>query len=400
MKLSEELKGKKKVIEHLKRQNDELNIYKGGYEKGIKQIRKDMLVLKFVNKTKTKIIRKYVEQLQGAHKFTDVADLRPQLQLYVHNQFHHTNPLHQDYIYMKNQLKSFSESEHLVNTADLVDFFLKHYAQKSRELAAESKKKDEQIKNLKTKQNLIAQTIDKHRANISNLPGLINTVIEEFLREQNPQLNRESSRLTQKNSKSSRARAIRDTFLTEGATEQEIEEERFFIFDFTTEFYGQLDEAKRREFIHRLMSNKLLLFGFREFLLRKLNPLIGGGREISSESRAVMNQNTSLNAGGPNDSRSVNSNRQRQWRTKINNENLDRSSRSQNKPELLKVTGNELDESRRVKSSKNTLDAKEKRGEASEQEVTMNVLGKRKILRYILKKSDPSNIEASHISFG
>ena len=83
LKLSNDSKHKAKIIENLKRKNEELITYKKGYEKSLKEIKKDMLVLKFVNKTKSQLIRKYSNKVRNAQKIFDCTDLREPLGLFL-----------------------------------------------------------------------------------------------------------------------------------------------------------------------------------------------------------------------------------------------------------------------------------------------------------------------------
>ena len=96
------MKSKDKTIEKLKSDLDEMNIYKRGYEKGIKETKKDLLILRFVNKTKTSLLRKYAEKLQDANKFVDATDLRPMLKMYLTNGIGRHSELPMDSIYLKN----------------------------------------------------------------------------------------------------------------------------------------------------------------------------------------------------------------------------------------------------------------------------------------------------------
>lgn len=284
MTLSADLKAANKTNAELRSKLDEMLIYKRGYEKGVKQIKKDVLVLRFVNKTKTKLLRKYAEKLEGANKFVDVADLRPQLKHYLEQGFGKRGDLPSDGMYLKTQLKTLSEQPFLINTADLNEFYLKILCGRERERLHDMRLKEDYIKKLQTKQNSLIGTMEKHRRNITTLPGLLNAIIEDFMVQTDNEKSQELS-LNRRLSRPASTTKGPDVFLTGANIENDIAEEKFFINDFTTDLYGKLDDEQRKDLVFRLMSNKLILFGFREFLLRKLDPVDTLGPENSRMNR-------------------------------------------------------------------------------------------------------------------
>ena len=256
-------------IDSLKSQLEEMHVYKRGYEKGIKTIKKDLLVLKFVNKTKTNLLRKYTEKLQDANKFIDAADLRPQLSLYLNNVFGKTSEAPNDSIYLKNQLRLLAEQPNLLNTTELCEFFVKTLRRRDKEHLHELKKKDEVVRQLQTRLGALGRSVEQHRANVSNMPGLINAIMEDFIL----QTDKEQSQERSINRGISRPTSTQtDVLITANAQRELSPEERFFVADFSTEVYGRMEDEQKREFIFTLMNNKAVLFAFREFLLLKLDP--------------------------------------------------------------------------------------------------------------------------------
>lgn len=269
IKLSNEVKKKSMQIDSLKSQLEEMHVYKRGYEKGIKTIKKDLLVLKFVNKTKTNLLRKYTEKLQDANKFIDAADLRPQLTLYLNNAFGKVSDAPSDSIYLKNQLRLLAEQPNLLNTADICEFFVKTLRRRDREYQHELKKKDEAVKLLQTRLGALGRSVEQHRANVSNMPGLLNAIMEDFIL----QTDKEQSQERSINRGVSRPASTQTEVLITAHAQHELSpEERFFVADFSTEVYSRMDDEQKREFIFTLMNNKAILFAFREFLLLKLDP--------------------------------------------------------------------------------------------------------------------------------
>jgi hypothetical protein len=292
--LSSDLKSANKTIIDLRSKLDEMLIYKRGYEKGVKQIKKDVLVLRFVNKTKTKLLRKYAEKLEGANKFIDVADLRPQLKHYLEQGFGKRGELPNDGMYIKTQLKTLADQPILINTGDLNEFYLKILCGREKERLQDIRLKEDYIKKLQFKQTNLIGTLEKHRRNITTLPGLLNAIIEDFMVQNDNEKSQEMS-LNRRLSRPASTNRGPDLFLTGANVETELAEEKYFINDFTTELYGRLDDEQRKELIFRLMSNKLILFGFREFLLRKLDPVDILNPEYSrmNRLRAVATQSIS-----------------------------------------------------------------------------------------------------------
>jgi hypothetical protein len=123
--LSNLVKNKTRIIENLKFKNEELVSYKNGYEMGIKQIKRDMLVLKFINKTKTNLLRKYTLKMKDVGKFFDHTDLRKPILEYLNSHPVSFNALHTENLYIKNQLKQLTDAPKAITTAHTIEFFLK-----------------------------------------------------------------------------------------------------------------------------------------------------------------------------------------------------------------------------------------------------------------------------------
>jgi hypothetical protein len=84
-----------------------------------------MLVLKFINKTKTKLLRTYAAREKDIGKFVDCTDLRRPIQEHLSKNPVSLNGLHTDNLYLKNQLKQLTLSDRPVNCSETVEFFLK-----------------------------------------------------------------------------------------------------------------------------------------------------------------------------------------------------------------------------------------------------------------------------------
>lgn len=267
-----------------------MKVYKRGYEKAMKEIKKDLLVLKFVNKTKTNLLRKYADKMEHANKIIDAADLRPPLKLYLHNSFGKSTQLPSDSIYLRNQLKSIADQSSPLTTSDLSDFFLKVIYYREQEKHHEVKKLEEQVKKLQARHTSLAATMEKHRSNFNSMPVLINSIIEEFLVQNEKD---KSQELSINRSLSERSSRSKDVFLTAGLQEEKKTAD-FFIHDFTTELYAQMDDEQRKDLLLRILGNKMLLFFFREFLLSKLDPTDTGiGPHLIRGARPRLN-NTRL----------------------------------------------------------------------------------------------------------
>lgn len=417
------MKERDKTISKLKLEIDELNVYKNGYEKGVKEIKKDLLVLKFVNKTKTSLLRKYAERLEGANKYIDAADLRPQLKLYIQNSYSRTSESPSDAIYLRNQLKMICEQESLVNTADLCDFFVQVLVQRDREKANEIKRRDELIKKLHSKQTDLTNNLEKHRTNVSNLPALINSIMEDYLiqldrdKSQEQSINRTNGGTSRGESSTNKGRKKRGTeeqTLITAHMQEDVDEMKWFVNDFTTELYGQLDDDQRKEMIQKLISNKLLIFSFREFLVSRLEGRdleevlgVGGGKRkrLLAESRSERS----------NTLQEERSRREIRARSEKNENSMNRSANisfnTTGKP-LLPITtlpkaypplpsgGGATGSSKRsreenmkrlnISASSREDERKVRAGDeksSNDDGITLNVLGKRKILRYLLRKT-------------
>lgn len=382
-----------------------MNIYKRSYEKSIKEVKKDLLVLRFVSKTKTNLLRKYAEKIQGANKFIDAADLRPQLKLYLNHGFGRVTEIPSDSIYLKNQLKGLSEQDSLLNTAELNDFYLKQLCLRDREHREAIKRINDQKKKIQNRVNGLTGTMEKHRLNISTLPGLINSIIEEYMLQQDREesqensINRGLAGLTSSRP-GSQVKREGQVLITNAGQDDEMGRE-VFVRDFTTEVYGQLDFDQKKELILRLMSNKLLLFSFREFLLKRLEPtdltgpdLITGPRGRSNKDRGRTEQSkTSRSDAEAHMSRSISNNKsQSANRTMLNLPkvgtagNVSFSAGLSNIPKIrpgLNLTQeNSLDLSKKYSHQR-------QRTEELSTPITMDVLGKRKILRYMVRKGIP-----------
>lgn len=369
-----------------------MNIYKRGYEKGIKEIKKDLLVLKFVNKTKTNMLRRYTEKMENANKIIDAADLRPQLRLYLQNNYGKTTPCPSDGIYLRNQLKSLADQDSLLTTAELCDFFLKVICIRENEKLHDLKKVDDQLKRLQGRHTQLTNTMEKHRNNVNSLPMLINSIIEDYIVQNERDKSQEHSINRELSGRSSKSR---DVFLTVG-DQEERKVEDFFVHDFTTELYSQLGDDQRKELLLRLISNKMLLFHFREYLLAKMEPndvtgpnLIRGprpravstrlkdsGRLSHENSQHSRSKSRTEGAEGNSARRAVSNNRTSFGLPQVSRREVSREPSANSR---LNLTA----ESISIKASQAFRIVDESA------EVPMDVLsnGKRKILRYMVKKS-------------
>lgn len=369
-----------------------MKIYKRGYEKGIKEIKKDLLVLKFVNKTKTNLLRRYTEKMESANKIIDAADLRPQLRLYLQHNFGKTTQSPSDGIYLRNQLKSLTDQDSLLNTAELCDFFLKVICMRENQKQHDIRKVDDLYKRLQGRHVILTNTMEKHRNNVNSLPMLINSIIEDFIVHNERDKSQEHSINRELSGKSNKSRYI---FLTAGQQDEKRLED-FFVHDFTTELYSQLDDDQRKELLVKLVSNKMLLFHFREYLLTKLEPhnitgpsLIRGARPRAVSTR--LRESSKSNNDNSQYSRSKS-------RTEKAEQNSARRLGPQNKASfgLPNVSRRDMSREHSANSRLNlTADNIAIRADQTVRivdesaEVPMDVLsnGKRKILRYMVKKT-------------
>lgn len=368
-----------------------MKVYKRGYEKGIKEIKKDLLVLKFVNKTKTNLLRKYAEKMEHANKIIDAADLRPTLKLYLHNNFGKHSQLPSDALYLKNQLKAIADQSTLLTTSELVEFFLKVIYYREQEKHHDTKKLDDQIKKLQLRQNALTNTMEKHRANVNSLPVLLNSIIEEFLIQNEKDKSQEQSINRGLSERSSRSK---DVFLTAGLQEEKKTTD-FFVHDFTTEVYAQMDDDQRKDLLLKLIGNKVLLFYFREFLLTRLDPTdLGLGPSLIRGAKPRLGDSKLKDSTVSKKSESENS-RSRS----LHGENSARRQPGMTKSggmALPSVSRKEISRDRTGSSRLNiTIDSYQNQGSQAlkivdeSAAINMDVVGKgkRQILRYIVKKS-------------
>ena len=303
IKLSNEVKDKQQHIDGLKSKLEEMHVYKRGYEKGIKSIKKDMLVLKFINKTKTSIIRKYSDKLESAHKYIDATDLRHPLKLYLAQSHANNFQLLNDNIYVKNQMKHLVDQPGSLSTSDLCDFMVKFLRNKEVEYAYEMKKREERIKKQQAKLSSLCTSMGNHRSNITNMPVLINAILEDYIlcisKEQSQEISINRA-LNTNNTKIGRTDSARNNennvLITTSNLNNHVmsDEERYFIMDFNTDVYGRMDDDHKKELINKLMNNKIILFGFREYLLSRMSVGEGGRLDNGNDGRIRLKADLSM----------------------------------------------------------------------------------------------------------
>lgn len=375
-----------------------MQVYQRGYEKGLKSVKKDLLVLKFVNKTKTNLLRKYTERMENANKIVDAADIRPALKLYLSQNYGKTTTLPSDGLYLKNQLKYLADQDSLLNTAELCDFFLKVINTRENEKNHELKKTEDNVKRLQGRQTVLTSTMEKYRNNVNSLPVLINSIIEDFIVQNERDKSQEHSI---NRSLSDRSARSKDVFLTAGKQDDKKLED-FFVHDFTTELYGQLDDDQRKDLLMKLISNKLLLFNFREFLLTKLEPHDTSGPSLIRGARARLTSSKVKDLNKSQQSESEQSHSRSRTLNELipSKRSLSHSRTGSGLPQVVRRDASREPTANSTKLNL-TADSISLRKDAGlrvvreSAEIAMDMIGggKRKILRYMVKKSGQPVLE-------
>ena len=187
LKLSNDVKNKARIIENLRFKNEELMSYKKGYEVGIKDVKSDMLVLRFINKVKTKLLRKYTKRLKQNGKFIDCTDLRKPIQKFLNRRNIELGGPHTENLYLKNQMRTLAYSDQTINTAELIYFFLRIIEQKEAEKIKECKKLKDKVKYYKNKHNLLSRHMEKYRNTMTHLPKLMYKIVLDTMHENQAQ---------------------------------------------------------------------------------------------------------------------------------------------------------------------------------------------------------------------
>ena len=296
-------------------------------------------------------------------------------------------------IYIRNQLKALSDQSSMLTTAELTEFFMKAIYYREHEKNHEMKKLDDQVKKLQNRHTSLTSTMERHRNNMNSLPVLLNSIIEDFLVQNEKEKSQELSinrGLSERSSKS------KDVFLTAGLQEEKKTME-YFVHDFTTELYAQMDDDQRKELLLRFLSNKMLLFHFREFLLTKLEPNDVTGPSLIRGAKPRLGESRLKDSGVSSRIENNTHNRSRSIQEKESFS--ERRNPSHNKVASFafpSVAKREVSRDREVSSKLNmTADSISLRNrppmriEDDSAAINMDVMGKgkRKILRYLVKKS-------------
>jgi len=406
MRLSEENKSKLKTISKLKAEIDELKVYGNGYDKGIKEVKKELLVLRFVNNTKTSLLRKYAEKLESSHKYIDAADLRPQLQFYLQKEFQKSAHYLTENIYLRNQLKFLADQSGILNTAHLCDFFIQKLEIADREKQSQASKQASEMKRTRQKIDSLSTTMQLHRTNHSHIPGVIHALFEEHFSNNEGDKTIEIDLNNHQNSRPTSTN--KEIFLTSNKM-NDLEIQNFFIKDFSVEFYAGLDDVQRKELLQKLFANKKLLFGYREYLLRKFNPLgdtsrglLGRGNARTQSFFDVSRRNTRVTGQQfEQTSSSVSRHKSEKATDSERSYSVDAKNRSKTMYRGLdKLHQAELDHSGEAYHPKLsitdiTFEANKTKGNHITNEkiyppLHVDVLKKRKLLRYIVKHTGAS----------
>lgn len=183
LKLSNDVKNKAKIIENLRFKNEELMTYKKGYETGIKEIKRDMLVLKFINKTKTKLLRKYTLRLKKAKQIYDNTDLRKPIELYLSS-----NPLlnvsgeHTENLFIRGKIKELASRDKELKTSEYTDFFLDMMKANEKRFQSDLRKVSDSLKQQKAKNKSLWANVQNYRSSLSNLPKLLFNIVKERIK--------------------------------------------------------------------------------------------------------------------------------------------------------------------------------------------------------------------------